>query len=474
MSTVVVDVWVADLTFPGYMDRWMKLGEEFDRAHPDYHVNIVGQDFRTLPLQLAEAAATGYSPAIAEYYFYMIQQARDLIRPDGQPLYTSVEKAVAGRTEILGEPVVTGDVIPAFREYYSYDGDLTAMPSVGTTSLIYANTDILGRAGVTRLPETWSEVEAVCAAIAALPDGPPHAITWANHGTFYQQAVASQGGLLSDRDNGRAGQATTVEMASKEMLAWAQWWRKLHQDGHFLHTGKIPDWEGTFGAFARGDVALRISSSNDVNYMVQAARDGGFGLGVGICPYNEEVPYGGNAVAGTSLCLANELDQATQDGALAFLQFAHNPRNDADRHKHNSFIPVTYAGFALLESEGWFTEHPYHRVPSDHVSRYPAGAILPEGADRNTPPPSRGALIGDFAGNQDVMCQAMGQVLAEGLDPVERFTAATAEAQRLLDDYHADLAEGGPRRPDSLRVEFFTDAEPYSGMDLENVAQLSR
>lgn len=469
MSKTVVEVWVADLTFPGYMDRWIKLGAQFNEAHPDYQVNITGQDFRTLPELIAQAAAEGRTPDVAEYYFYMIQQARDSLRPDGQALFTSVQQAIAGRSEILGEPVVIDDILPAFREYFSYQGDLTSMPSVGTTSLLYANLDVLEAAGVTELPQTWAEVEAACAAIAALPDGPSYPITWSNHGTFFQQAIGSQDGLIADQDNGRSGRATTIDLSSPQMLAWAQWWRRLHQDGHYLYTGKIPDWEGTFRAFANQQVGIRISSSNDVDYTVQAARNAGFGLGVGIFPYNSDVAYGGNAVAGTSLCLANGLDESTSDGALAFLQFAHNPRNAADRHKANSFIPITQASFDLLEAEGWFAEHPYHRVPSDHVNRYPARLV---NGRVNGAPPSLGALIGDFAGNQDVMTAAMGDVLALDADPVVRFAEATVEAQQRLDDYHADAAGTGPRRSESLRVEFFTDAEPYSGADLENVAQL--
>ncbi len=472
-SKTVVDVWVADLTFPGYMDRWQKLGEEFNRLHPDYQVNIVGQDFRTFPLDIAQAAAENRAPAVAEYYFYVIQQAMDTYRPDGTPLFTSLEKAIAGRTEILGEPVVIDDLIPALREYYSLGGELISMPSVGTTSLLYANMDILAEAGVTELPQTWDEVTAVCEAVAAMENGPEYPITWSNHGTFFQQAIASQGGTLVDNDNGRSGKATTVDLASKEMLAFVQWWRQLHADGHYLYTGKIPDWEGTFRAFADKRVAIRISSSNDVNYMVSAAKSNGFTIGVGIFPHNDQVPYVGNAVAGTSLALAAGLDKDVEDGALAFLMFAHNPRNAADRHTANSFIPVTQASFDLLEQEGWFEQHPYHRVPSDHVNTYPSGATG-DPANANQAPPSTGGLFGDFAGNQDVMTNAMGDVL-NGADPDERFAAATVEAQQLLDEYYADCATGaGPSTPQSLRVEYFRDAEPYSGMDLENVVQLKR
>ncbi|MFF5207152.1 extracellular solute-binding protein [Streptosporangium sp. NPDC000396] len=472
-SKVVIDVWVADLTFPGYMDRLRRLAEEFDAAHPEYHVNIRGCDFRTLPLEISQAAAQGRPPAVAECYFYITQAARDILKNDGTPLFTSVEKAIGGRKEILGEPVVIDDIIPAVRDYYTYDGDLTSMPSVATTMLLYANADLLRAAGVSEMPRDWDEVEAACGRIAELPDGPSHGITWSNHGLFFQQAIAVQGGLLADHDNGRSGRATSVDLASKEMLAWATWWQRLHQDGHYLYTGKIPDWEGTFKAFATQEVAFRITSSNDLNYMVQAAESGGFGIEVSRFPDNGRAPYGGNALAGTSLWLADGLDEVTRDGALAFLQYMHNPHNAADQHKANSFIPVTNASFALLEEEGWFDKHPYHRVASDQLKTYPAHRAT-GGLDAATPPPSWGALFGDFAGVQDVMTRAMGDVLTHGADPVARFTEATAEAQKLLDDYRADCLQAGPRSPDTLRVEFFRDAEPYSGADLENVVQLNR
>jgi sn-glycerol 3-phosphate transport system substrate-binding protein len=471
---VVVDVWVADLTFPGYMDRWLKLGEQFNAAHPDHQVRVTGQDFRTFPVDIARAAADGRAPAVAEYYFYMVQQAYDSVTPAGAPLFTSLERAIDGRTEILGEPVVIDDIVPALRDYYSIDGELYSMPSVGTTSLLYANMDLLRAAGVNELPRTWDEVRAVCETVAAYyadkEDGPEYPITWSNHGTFFQQAIASQGGLISDNNNGRAGRSTSVDLSSPEILAFVEWWRQLHADGLYLYTGKIPDWENTFKAFAEKRVAIRISSSNDVNYMVGAAKGGEFELGTGIFPYNSHLPYVGNAVAGTSLVLAANLPKDQEDTALAFLQFAHNTRNSADRHKYNSFIPLTHASEKLLEEEGWFAEHPYHKVPSDHVNTYP---------DRpgSEFPPSEGALIGDFAGNQDVMTKAMGDVLEGNLDAaqaVQRYAAATVEAQELLDRYHADAAHTGPQHPDSLRVEYFRDAEPYSGADMENVVQLSR
>ncbi|HEV2784464.1 MAG TPA: extracellular solute-binding protein [Actinophytocola sp.] len=477
-SRTVLDVWVPDLGFPGWMDRWHQQGRDFEQVHPEYEVRVKGLDFWTFPQVVAEAVAEGRTPALAEYYFYASPVARDALAPDGSPLYKSVQQAVGGRTEILGEPVVIDDLVPAFRDYYTYQGDLTSLPSVGTTSLLYANADLLRAAGLSELPETWDEVNAWCKAIAAVPDGPSHPITWSNHGTFFQQALAFQGGLLADNHNGRTGRATTVDLSSDAMMHWVEWWRQLHRDRHYLYTGKIPDWAGTLKAFADQHVAIRISSSNDVNYMVHAAKLGGFDIKVGIFPYDDHGPYVGNAVAGTSIWLANNLDEVTEDGALALLMWLHNPRNAAERHKANSFVPITHASFELLEEEGWFEQHPYHRVTYDHVNEYPE-RVLDRGANAVTGHPiSEGALFGDFAGAQDIMTHAMGDVLARGADPVARFAKATADAQKLLDDYNAYVLGDGPRTPDRIpnsshRVEYYTDVEPYSAADLENVVPLN-
>lgn len=376
-----------------------------------------------------------------------------------------MEKAIGGRTEILGEPVVIDDIHPAVREYYSYDGDLTSMPTVATAMLTYGNANVLNAAGVTELPKTWDELESACEKIAALDGGPSHGVTWSNHGLFFQQAIAVQGGELADNDNGRSGPATKVNLASDEMLTFAGWWKNLHQNGHYLYTGKIPDWEANLKAWASQDVGLRITSSNDLNYMAQAAENSGFEMVVGRFPRVDGQPYGGNIIAGTSLWLTDGLDEATQDGALAFMNFLNNPRNAADRHKASSFVPVTRSSFRLLEEEGWFDEHPWHRLASEQLGSYP------EDAPQEGAPPCVGALFGDFAGAQDVMTRAMSDVLLEDADITQRFFGATAEAQQLLDEYHADAAVAGPRKPTSLRVEYFRDAELYTGAALENAVR---
>ncbi|WP_436491829.1 extracellular solute-binding protein [Actinokineospora sp. HUAS TT18] len=470
-SRIDIDVWVADLNFPGWMDRWHAQAAEFSKLHPEYRVNVRGMNFFGFPHEVADEAAQGRKPALAEYYFYASQVARDAVDADGRPLWTSLTKAVGDRTEFLGEPVVLDDIHPAFRDYYTVNGDMDSMPSVGTTSLLFANRELLDRAGVSDLPQTWDEVTEVCERVQRLTDGPSHAITWSNHGTFVQQAVATQGGYFVNNRNGHDGRATNIDLAGKEMMTWVDWWKGLHRAGHYLYTGGYPDWAGTLQAYRDAHVAIRISSSNDVNYMGHAAKMGGFTMDVGVFPHNDKAPYVGNAVAGTSMWLGADLDEDVQEGALAFMMWYHNPANTAQRHKDNSFAPITKSSYDLLRDEGWFEKYPYHALTYDHLLDYPAST------GQTGVPLSEGAIFGDFAGVQDAMVSAMGDVLARGQDPFDRFTKATSDAQKMLDAYNHWALNPARKAADipgsSHRVEFWNDVAPYTAQDMENVVPLN-
>ncbi|WP_412543666.1 extracellular solute-binding protein [Longispora sp. K20-0274] len=421
---IVIDVLLADHPFPHFLDPLRKRAVEFGKAHPEYHVDIRGYQYWEQRQESNLSVGRGSRPDLVDYFFTSTQVARDAVSADGRPLFTSVEKAVGGRSEILGEPVVLGDLATAARSYYSYGGELISLPFSTSTALLYANTALLEAAGVPRLPRTWDELESACRAVTGLAGGPAHGVTWANDGWFFQHAVAEQGGLLTDHDNGRSGRATTVDLSSDAMLSWVDWWRRLHADGLFLHTGPPSDWVGTMTAFLEGSVAFTFNSSVMAEKIVQAGANAGFPVAVGRLPYNGAVPYAGDAIGGDSLWLADGLDEATQDGALAFLQYMLRPEHAAEWHRASGFIPVTGASYDLLDADGWFDVRPHQRVANAQLD---AGDGSPAGL---------GALLGDFAGVEEEMTRAMTDVLEEGADPEKRFARATAGAQRRLDDYN--------------------------------------
>ncbi|MGH3756305.1 MAG: extracellular solute-binding protein [Actinophytocola sp.] len=413
--------------------------ESFARAHPGYRVRLREINFRELPGEVARAVAQGNPPDLAEYYFTATQLALDTRATSGQPLFTPVQRAIGDRTKILGEPVVIDDLVPAVRDYYSQGGELVAMPTVVSTAILFANQDMLTRAGVERMPRTWTELEAACAAVAKLPGGPAAGIAWPNHGWMFQMEVAGQGGLLGDNDNGRSGRATRICLNSPEAFAYARWWQRMHARGHWRHTGELRDWLTAMEAFHRQEVAFVVSSSAVGLLLADMAAQAGFGLSTGVLPRNGDRPFAGRLLGGQSLFLTAGLSREKEDGALAFLQHLLNPHHELRRQQVGS-LPVTVSAQQRLAADGWFDRYPAFRTAAEQV------------ASSNRTPAACGAVIGDLNGIQDVLTSAMRDVLVLRQDLTTRFRAATDEAQALLDHYNAACLGDPPVTPDALEA----------------------
>lgn len=435
-SRALIDVLLSEYPFPGFLEPIRQRAAEFERAHPEYQVTIRGCYYEDLPKQVSEEALAGRPPTVASYYSGASQQAIDTVTRDGRPLFTSIAGQVGDRTEILGEPVILDDIVDACRDFYTIGGELAAVPLTLSTMLLYTNTTMLHAAGIDAVPSTWDELSAACTAVGRLADGPANAVTWPVDGKLFQQAVAQQGGLFLDNDNGRLARATAVDLTSDAVLAYVEWWRRLAERGSYVYTGKFEDWLGNGMAFAEGRVAFRVDSSFAINFLTDADAH----VAVSMLPYNDRVAPAGNWIGGDALWLADGLDPVTRDGALAFIQYLNSPHNAAAWHKASGSTPVTKGAVALLASEGWYAKHPVHRVATDQLDR----------TDR-----SPGASVPVFPGSygiQTAIMAAMEDVLRHGAEPVARFTRAEAEAQKALDHYNATVLGTGPRDPEWLIV----------------------
>jgi sn-glycerol 3-phosphate transport system substrate-binding protein len=264
----------------------------------------------------------------------------------------------------------------------------------------------------------------------ALDDAPSGCITWPNHGWFFEQSIAQQGGLLANNDNGRSARADEVALDSAEMLSFVEYWKSLADSGHYVYSGTQRDWDYTTNSFIAQEVAFILTSSGDGTALVTDGAEAGFDVLAARMPYNGDTDYAGNLIGGATLWLVNGLEEVQQDGALAFMQFINNPENAADWHKISNYIPITNASIALLEEEGHFAEYPYASVATDQLA-------LADGS-----PAAQGALLGGFVQIRDIMTLAMEDVLVSGADPVERFEQASAEAQEALDSYNSLYVEG--------------------------------
>jgi len=437
---VVLDVWVPSYpATPSFLAEVREIARAFERQHPDYRVELVECPYLSLPAKVDRAARHGHRPAIVQYYFTSTQLARDMRTDTGEPLFVPVQRAIGGRTEILGHPVVIEDLLPAARAYYTVGDELLAIPPFVSTTLLYTNTSMLSACGVSEVPRTWAQLTQACRALAGRTGAVEPGVSWPNGGWIFQQAVAQQGAVLAAPDNGRTDRAKQLQLDSPAMLDFVRWWRRLYRDGHYYYSGvRAVDagageaWVRNYQAFAEQRVAFVLSTSVEAERMVEAGRQGGFEVTASSMPYNGEVPFAGNVLGGDALWLGNGLDEATRDGALAFMQYLLAPQHAATRHQTTRFSPVTRSSIDLLERQGWFAANPHQRAALEQLDASDASYA------------ASGALLGDFAGLHDVLTQAMDDVLICGADPDRRFAEASLEAQRQLEEYNADCQGDGP------------------------------
>ncbi|MEA2022829.1 MAG: extracellular solute-binding protein, partial [Actinomycetota bacterium] len=423
-DVTTIDFWI------GFTDTRLDWTKEkaaaFNEKHPEYNIQITGfKAYNDVWDATVLAVDSGQPPALIHFFEAATRQALDAVGPDGSPYFKSVTDATAGRTEILGEPVILDSVISAARNYYTVNGSFYSMPWNTSSTVMFSNMEMLNAAGITEPPETWADVTAACDAIAAIDNAPSSCITWPNHSWFVEQSVAQQGELLANNDNGRGARATEVYLESAGMLAYLEWWKGLSDAGHYLYTGVQRDWDGTTAAFYAGDVAMLIYSSSDTSLITNTGNESGMDFQASFMPRNGDVDYVGNLIGGATVWMLSGLDPATEDGALAFLNFMSNPENAAAWHQLTGYEAITTDAIDLLESEGFFDENPNNQVASAQLA---AAAATPAAA---------GALLGNFVGIRDVITIAIEDILVNDLDVATRMADAQAEAQKSLDEYEA-------------------------------------
>jgi sn-glycerol 3-phosphate transport system substrate-binding protein len=443
---VVIESWIAvspGNVLPGHGDPLVNAAESFNQAHPRYQVRVRKVEADLLPELVADAVARGNAPDIAEYYSMSTQTALDTRARNGDPLFVPVQRAIAGRDKIVGEPTVIEDLIPAVRDHYSVGGELVSMPTFVSTNILYANKSVLDRAGIERMPATWEELAAACAAIAGLPGGPGHGVSWPNYGWVCHMEIAGQGALLSNNGNGRLGRSTRVYLDSPEMLNYVRWWKQMHDRGHYLATEEL-HYVTAMQAFIRQEIAFVVSTTAIGQSVSDMAAEAGFELTAGQLPRPSELRSPGGVLGGGSLFLAAGLPKEKEDGALAFLQHQLNPQHAVARmHDHSnpmSSLPVTQAAYQQAMADDWAEPFPGFRIATQQVTsakRTPAAA---------------GPVLGNLTGINTAITEATEDVLLRGAEPVSRFRAATEEAQMALDRHNAAALAYPPVTPDELRA----------------------
>ena len=157
----VVELKMVAADYANMQPFWDDLSARFTKANPTITVKVDVVSWETIDDKVKTLVATGQIPDVVNKGDYSAAAAEGLLyRAD----------------EVVSKKVLD-DIVPTFLNNSKYNGVAYAVPDLASARALFYNKDILKKAGVTKLPTTWTELEKVLKQIKAkVPGVYPYAI----------------------------------------------------------------------------------------------------------------------------------------------------------------------------------------------------------------------------------------------------------------------------------------------------------
>ena len=298
--------------------------------------------------------------------------------------------------------------------YYSLDGELYSMPFNSSTPVMLYNKDAFKAAGLDpeNPPQTFQEV---IAAAEKLTTNDMKGFSMLTYGWFFEQLVATQGGLYVNEENGRAGDATEAVFNGEEGLRVFNFLDTMNKAGTFGNFGT--NWDDIRAAFQSGKVAMYMDSSAGVRGIIDNAP---FEVGAAFIPYADEVDRQGVAIGGASLWMSKGIAEIEQKAAWEFMKYLTTPEVQAEWHLSTGYFAINPAAYEEESVKQAWEEMPQLKVTVDQLqSTEPSIA-------------TQGALISVFPESRQQIVTAL-ENLYQGMDPKEALDQAAEGTNRAIE-----------------------------------------
>lgn len=239
--------------------------------------------------------------------------------------------------------------------YTDTDGKMLSMPFNSSTPVTYYNKDVLAKAGVDSLPQTWQEMGAALkkvvdsgAASCGLTTTWPSWVMLENFSARNDVPFASQA-------NGFAGTDTRLEFNTTTVVDHIQRLDDWQADKRFVFGGRFDD---AAPKFYSGECAMMMGSSASYAGVKESAK--GFEFGVAPLPYDSDVietPQN-SIIGGASLWVLSGHSDEEYQGVAKFFQYLSKPEVQADWHQFTGYLPITTAAAELTREQGFYAENP--------------------------------------------------------------------------------------------------------------------
>lgn len=297
--------------------------------------------------------------------------------------------------------------------YYKVDGELYSMPFNSSTPVMVYNKDAFEAAGLDpeKAPETFQEV---IDAAAQLKTDDMAGFSILTYGWFFEQLVATQGGLYVNEDNGRSGDATEALFNGEEGLKVFNFLDTMNKAGTFGNFGT--NWDDIRAAFSTEKVAMYLDSSAGVADMIANSP---FEVGVAYIPYADDVDRNGVVIGGASLWMSKGIEEKEQEAAWEFMKYLTTPEVQAQWHLETGYFAINPAAYEESVISAW-EETPQIKVTVDQLQDTVPGIA------------TQGALISVFPESRQQIVTAL-EDLYQGKDPQQALDEAATGTNRAIE-----------------------------------------
>ncbi len=353
-------VWHAMASTPG--EEIGKLIAKFNTSQDRVEVTGLFKGvYKDLLTAMAAAWRAGEAPHIAQVF----EVGTETMMESGP-----VIKPVWKLSEETGITLDPGMYIPSVRGYYSSaDGRLISAPFNSSTAICWYNQDVFEKAGLdpNRFPATWPEVVELARTIRDKQAAQFPVITGSVVWAHFEQFSAIHNLPYATEANGFKGLGAELKINSPAHVRNLQRLLDMSKEGTFHYTGR--DGSGD-GAFLSGQAAIDFTSSALRGSLISGAK---FRWAAAPLPYDPQVirePIN-SVIGGASFWVLTAPKRSPEEyrAGAAFLQFLRQPENDAEWSEVTGYVPITHAGFALAQKQGYFAKNPGADIPVGQLSR---------------------------------------------------------------------------------------------------------
>jgi sn-glycerol 3-phosphate transport system substrate-binding protein len=303
--------------------------------------------------------------------------------------------------------------------YYQVDGEQYSMPFNSSTPVLVYNKDAFEKAGLDpeNAPRTYSELKDAAEKLT-IKEGDQtsqYGLSILNYGWFFEELLATQGGMYVNNENGRDGEATKAAFNDEKGQRVFELISDMHEAGTFYNVGQT--WDDMRAAFQSKTITMMLDSSAGVKGLVDNAD---FEVGVAYLPHPDGVDPQGVVIGGASLWMAKDINEKQEQASWDFMKYLSTPEVQAKWHVESGYFAINPAAYEEDIVKQEWEKYPQLKVTVDQLH------------DTVSSPATQGALISIFPEARQQIVTGM-ESLYQGADSKEALDKAAAEVDTVLE-----------------------------------------